>query len=96
MKLNLNWNLKSLDGKEIENVKAGKTLANALSSQNKGNSVKLYDWSLKLWNGKDLEIDDTDADVLVAIIDTSEFLTVLSKAQIIEYIKKVKEKTDKK
>jgi hypothetical protein len=96
MKLNLNWNIKDLAGKDIPNANAGKTLAQSLAGQNKGNSVKLYDWSIKLWNDKPLEIDDTDSDVLMAMIDTSELLTILSKAQIIEYIKKVKEKTDKK
>lgn len=96
MKLNLNWNLKGLDGKELVGNNAGKILANALAGHNKGNSIKLHDWALKLYNGTALEIDDTDSDVLIALIESSEFLTVLSKAPMIEYIKKVKEKGDKK
>lgn len=96
MKLNLNWNLKGLDGKELAGNNAGKILANALAGQNKGNSIKLHDWALKLWNGTALEIDDTDAEVLVALIEASEMLTVLAKAPLIEYVKKVKEKSDKK
>lgn len=96
MKLNLNWNLKGLDGKELAGNNAGKILANALAGMNKGNAIKLHDWALKLYNGTALEIDDTDADVLLALVETSEYLTVLAKAPIIEYIKKVKEKSDKK
>lgn len=96
MKLNLNWNLRGLDGKEIPNANAGKTLASTLAGQNKGNSIKLHDWALKLWNGSVLEIDDTDADVLDAMIESSDTLTVLAKAPLREYLKKVKEKSDKK
>lgn len=92
MKLNFNWNLKGLDGKEMVNNNAGKVLANALAAQNKGNSIKLHDWALKLWNGNAIEVDNTDVDVLLALIEESEFLTVLGKAPMIEYIKKVKEK----
>lgn len=91
MKINLNWNLKDLGGIEIEGANAGKTLANAIAGQNTGNSIKLHDWALKLYNGKDLEIDDTDADVLIALIDSSQLLTVLAKAPLIEYVKKKKE-----
>lgn len=96
MKLNLNWNFKNLEGKPMEGSNVGKTLANAISSQNKGNSIKLYDWAMKLWNGSVLEIDETDSEVLTALVEQNESLTVLAKAQIIEYIKKVKEKPDKK
>lgn len=94
MTLNFNFKIKDLAGKAIEgpNGNAGKLLAQMLSGLNKGNSVKLYDWALKLWNGKPLEIDDTDADVLSGLIDGSEFLTVMGKVPLIEYIKSVKEK----
>jgi len=93
MKINLNWNLKGLDGKEItQGANAGKNLANALASQNTGNSIKLYDWSLKLWNGTALEIDDTDTEVLISLVEANQMLTVLGKAQIIEHIKKIKDK----
>lgn len=92
MKLDFKFNITDLAGKEIPNSSADKILANTLSTLNKGNSIKLYDWALKLWNGKGIEIDDTDTEVLQGIIETSEMLTVLSKAQMIEYIKSKKPK----
>lgn len=96
MKINFNWELKGLDGRPMQNGNAGKALAQALAQQNQGNSIKLHDWALKLWNNSALEIDDTDADVLVALIERTESLTILAKAPMIEYLKKVKEKSDKK
>ena len=92
MKLDFNFQITDLNGKAIEgeNGKAGKILGGFLSAQNKGNSIKLYDWALKTWNGTPLEIDDTDADVLVGLVETTEMLTVLAKVPIINYIKGVK------
>lgn len=94
MKLNFNFRIKNLNGEEIQgnNGLANKILGDLLASQGKGNSIKLLDWALKVWNGEDLEIDDTDSDVLYAIIDTSESITALAKAPILKYIKSVKEK----
>ncbi len=88
MKLSFNFKIKNLEGKAIEGAEANKLLANMLSSMNKGNSMKLYDWATKLWNGKSLEIDDTDARVLKELIDTSEALTVIVKVPLIEVIEK--------
>lgn len=92
MKLNFNFKIKSLDGKEIPNSdSANKLLANVLSQMNKGNSIKMYDWALKLWNSGELEIDDTDSHILEGIIDSTEFLTVLSKVPMMNEIKKKRE-----
>ena len=94
MKLDFNFQVKALDGKDIqgEGGSAGKILGGFLSAQNKGNSIKLYDWALKTWNATPLEIDDTDADVLIGLIETTEMLTVLAKVPLMEYIKSVKAK----
>lgn len=91
MKINLAFNFTNLLGKEISGESAGKILAAYLSTTNKGNSIKLWDWALKLYNDKDLEIDSTDADVLIGLIENAENLTVLAKAQILNYINSVKE-----
>lgn len=96
MKIDLNWFIKGLDGKPIVNAHAGQTLAQAISLSNKGNSIKLHDWALKLWNETPLQVDEMDADALIALIENSEMLTILAKAPLIEYIKKAKEKADKK
>jgi len=92
MVLDFNFYIKDFDGKDIQDAQAGKLLANALSFLNKGNSIKLYDWALSIWKGKTLEIDSTDCEMLCAIIESSENLTVLSKAQILNYIKSMTNK----
>jgi hypothetical protein len=93
MKLDFNFQLPGLDGKEMpgEANNAGKLLSALLASQNKGNSIKLYDWALKVYNNTPLEIDDTDADVLSTLIETSEAITIMGKVPLINYIKSVKE-----
>lgn len=91
MKLDFNFQFKGLDNKEMTGASAGKILSQILASQNKGNSIKLYDWALKLFNDTPLEIDDTDADVLVALIENTEALTVMAKVPLVNYIKKIKE-----
>lgn len=96
MKLNLNWNLKDLDDKEIPSANVGKVIGQAIASTNKGNSLKLDDWARTLWKGKDLEIDNTDVEILLALVENNETLTILTKAAVRRYIEKVKEKSDKK
>jgi hypothetical protein len=92
MKLDFNFNLKGLDGKDIQDSNAGKILAGVLSMQNKGNSIKLFDWALKMYNNQPLEIDDTDCDVLLRLIESTEQLTILAKVPMIEYLNKAKGK----
>lgn len=87
MKLDFNFNLRGLDGQEFKE-NAGQLLSTVLANLNKGNSTKLFDWALKLYNKQPLEIDDTDADVLKELIESTEHLTILSKAQMIKVIEK--------
>jgi hypothetical protein len=98
MKIDLNFNLVSLEGKEIEMPRkqneqpqyqnAGQLVAQMISGLNKGNSIKLFDWAIKLWNKEALEVDEVDFDVLKALIEEDQNLTVLSKAQILKRFKK--------
>jgi hypothetical protein len=90
MKLDFNFQFKGLDGKEMKGDSAGQVLSQVLASQNKGNSIKLYDWALKLYNGQELEIDDTDADVLIGLIESTEALTIMAKVPLVNYIKSKK------
>lgn len=89
MKLNFDFQIKALDGKEFkgDESNAAKILGSMLSALNKGNSMKLWDWAQTIWNKKDLEIDKTDSEVLKALIENSESLPVITKAQLIERIK---------
>jgi hypothetical protein len=98
MKLNFNFQLKGLDGKQVagDDNHAGKVLANALSLSNKGNAIKLYDWALKLFNKQTIEVDDTDFSVLFAFVETSEFMFVICKSQLLHSMNEEKEKAKKK
>ena len=91
MKVDLDFNLKDLSGNEIKDAHAGKLVASALSQSNKGNSIKLFDWAMKLWNKEVLELDDTDFNVLKAFISESEYMTVLAKGQIVKFLDNGKE-----
>jgi hypothetical protein len=81
MKLNFNFNLVDLDGKEIENGNLGKILANNLINQTKGDAVKYWEWALALNKGDIIDLDTSDQDTLKTFIKDSEVLPVLTKAQ---------------
>ena len=91
MKLNLNFNLKSIDGKEINDSHAGKLLGNILVSSIKGDALKYYDWGRKLYNGEDIEIDRSDLNNIKSFVESHEQITILAKAQILEVINTAKE-----
>lgn len=88
MKLNLNFNLKDLDGKEIEGANAGKLLANQLVNQSKGDAIKFWELSLKLYKGEVVDLDSSDQSTIKNFIKDSEQLPVLSKAQLLQVFEK--------
>jgi hypothetical protein len=83
MKLNLNINLQSLDGKEIPESNAGKLVANLLAQDNKGDALKKFSMAQKLYNGDTLDLDASDNQMLKTFVEQSESMTVLAKAQIL-------------
>lgn len=91
MKIDLNFNIKALDGKELENQNAGKLLANLLVNQPKGDTVKYYDWALKLYGGQPLDLDRSDHETLRKFVDEHQQMFILAKAQILEALDKKKE-----
>lgn len=94
MKLNFNFQLKDLAGNEVpgDSGNTSRVLANTISSLNRGNSIKLYDWALKLWNFQPLEIDDSDVLMLEEIIETTDLLSIAAKAQMKQHIINLKSK----
>lgn len=88
MKLDFNFNLIGLDGKEIENENVGKTLARNLSSVAEGDSLKFMDWARKIYNGTELDLDPSDVQTLKAFVEKSQYLNNLSKSMILEVINK--------
>lgn len=88
MKLNFNFNLTDLDGKEIENGNVGKILANTLINQTKGDAVKYWEWALALNKGDILDLDTSDQETLKNFVKDTEVLPVLTKAQLLKVLKK--------
>ena len=83
MKIDFNFNLLDLDGKEIEGANAGKLLANQLVNQAKGDAVKFWELSLKLYKGEIVDLDSSDQATIKNFIKDSEQLPVLTKAQLL-------------
>jgi len=81
--LNFNFNIKGLDGNEIIDANAGKILGNYLVSQPKGDVIKLFEWSLKLYRGEPIDVDTSDQKLLKSFINESN-LPVLTKHGMLE------------
>jgi hypothetical protein len=86
MDINLDFQVKSPNGEDFkgDDSHIGKILANSIFQANKGNSIKLYDWAMKLWNKEKLVVDSTDFDMLRAFIDSAESLNILVKGQLLK------------
>ena len=89
-KVDLNFTIKNLDGKEIESanennlINAGKIIANNLVSTAKGDPLKHYDWAIKLNTGKPLDLDRADLEYLKRFITDHQAISILIKAQVLE------------
>lgn len=83
MKIDLNFHIKGLDGKDIEEANAGKILGNSLVAQSKGDAVKYYCWAVKLYNGESIEVDKSDFKKIKEFVSESG-LPILTKAQILD------------
>jgi hypothetical protein len=102
MQVNLNKPLIGLDGVEAkdpvrsEAITLGKLLAGQLANHNQGDPLKLSSWAMKLYNGKPIMIPDkSDLDTLKTFIKTSQQLTNLMKAQMLEAIDEAEEAEEK-
>jgi hypothetical protein len=88
MKLNFNFKLIDLDSKEIEESNAGKLLARTLVNQSKGDAIKFWELSLKLYNGEVVDLDTSDQNLLKTFIKDSESITILGKGQLLQVFEK--------
>lgn len=86
--VNLNFAFKALDGIEINESNAGKTLANVLSEDNGSNPIKFFSWAKEFYDGKTVKLDGQDIELLKNFIIASQRITALVKAQILEVINK--------
>ena len=91
MKLNLNKPILTLDGspfKEADgsNVILGKTIANALAMQSKGDILKFFGWAQKMYKGEAVEMDKSDLNILKGFIEEIQTLPIITKGQALEAI----------
>lgn len=93
MKIDLNKPLKALNGEIIKNdkdepVMIGQTIAGVMVMQTKGDILKYFGWATQLYQGKAVEMDKSDINVLRGFIENSDNMTILLKAQALEIIEK--------
>ena len=88
--IELNWSIKDLTETEIPNAEANKLLANTLISEKKGDAVKLFDWALTLTKEGVITVDESDFNKIKDIIENSDTLAILSKAQFLKYFATLK------
>ena len=88
MKLDFNFSLLDLDGKEIENANAGKLLASTFVQQTKGDAVKLWELALTLNKNEPIDLDSSDQEMVKNFIKDSESLAVIAKGQLLQVFKK--------
>jgi len=83
MRLNLNFQVRDLDGKPFtdEASNAGKIFASALAQHTQGPIAKTREWIDKLWKKQEIEIDETDRQLLLSFLETTSTINLLSKSQ---------------
>lgn len=85
-KIDLDFLLKDLEGKEIEGAHAGQIAANQLAgAQNTKEPLKFFGWAQKLYSGASIELEGEDAKTFETFFKESG-LPVLTKAQILNVI----------
>lgn len=84
MKVDLSAFILGLDGKKAGDHTLGKILAGDLVSTADGPAIKFYDWAVKLYDGGVIEVDAADLEVLKKRVESSQGLTVLTKAQLLK------------
>jgi len=85
--VNLNFELKDLNEKEIGN--AGVLLAGLLMSETKGDAVKFFDWAMSFNKKEVVSMDASDLSKIKTLITETEKVTLLAKAQILKYLEKI-------
>lgn len=93
MKLDLNFILKGLDGKEIVgnnwDVNAGMVLANRIAATNKSADIlKWLTWAQDLYKQKPIDISENERNEIKEFVKNCEQLTILAKQQLIDAIEK--------
>lgn len=86
--INLNFNLKDLSGQDLQDGNAGKLLSQLLASDGGQNPIKFWTWAQLFYGGQTIKMDAQDIELLKNMIMTTDKLTALAKAQILEQLNK--------
>ena len=89
--VNLNVNLKDLEGKDVEGQIIGKIVANVIATESKGDALKIFGWAVEMTKGNCLLLDKSDFSMFKEIVNSNERLTILVKAQVLEILDSVKD-----
>jgi hypothetical protein len=99
MKIDLDWKIKNLAGKEMEGdnedpVHAGKIVAGLMvgvGSQNQSNPIKYFDWALKLYNKQPIEVDEADLEEIKKFVKEHQQIFIIVKAPLLRYLNELKQ-----
>lgn len=91
IKVDLNISVLGLDEKPIQPAAGGgplgKILAQQISAVDLSPAIKWLDWSMTLWKGQPLLLDEDDYALFMKTVEEFKNLTVLSKGQILRVIR---------
>lgn len=90
-KVNLNFAFKGLDGVEMIETNAGKSLGQALASATKGDPIKHWSLAKRMYDGEILEVDESDLTLVKEFVKSSEGFTALAKAQMLDVLNNAEE-----
>lgn len=82
--MDFNRSILGLDGQAVDNVTLGKILAQQLAHATNVDALKFYNWAVKLYNGEELTLDESDTNTLKEYIKSNGQLTALAKAQMLQ------------
>jgi hypothetical protein len=91
-KINFNVPVLALDGSHLtdgnKELTLGAILSPVIAQQTKGDALKLFGWAIAIYKNEDLILDKSDQNMLKDFINSSENMTVLVKAQLLEVFNK--------
>ena len=90
MKLNLDKNVVNLKGEPL-NEKLSEILANVLAMSTIGKPAKMITWAVNLTNNGEIDVDIFDSKFISELVENSNNIVNLAKAQLLEEIDKLKE-----
>ena len=85
-KINFNFKLKDLAGKDIDVFNVKEAVANALIGQSTRNPIRNMELAKKIYNDGEIELPSEDIEIIKNAILINDQITDLVKSQIIEVL----------